>query len=122
MTTVKEWIDELNVKMSETEKHITRCERALVFKKQNNDTNNLKPINDNLDKALKRKKLLHNEIVGMVDYEDRFGSDTIITDAGWERFIPARLKGDGRWVDHYAPSLAQEYGFEDNDFRYPFNC
>jgi len=118
MITVANYISELDAKMAETEKLITRCERALEFKKQDGDTSNLKSINDNLDYALKRKKLLHNEVVGMIDYEDRFGSNRKVGDAGWERFIPTRLKGGGRYVDITDPSSAQQYGLEDSDFEF----
>ena len=49
MTTVKNYISELDVEMAKTEKLITRCERALEFKKQDGDVDNLKSINDNLN-------------------------------------------------------------------------
>jgi len=114
MIAVGEYINELDAKMAQTEKHIELCIHDLKSKKHDNDL--LKRIKDNLNNSLKRKKILHDEIVGMIDYEDVHGRDIKVDSFGFERFIPTHMKGVGCYVDNTAPSLAQQYGLDDKDF------
>lgn len=120
MLTVKDYINELDTEMAKTLRHIDHCNRDLL--QENIRDDNLKSLNHNLNNSLKRKKKLHDEIVGMIDYEDEYGSNKEIINFGWQRWIPLYMKGNRCWVDSTAPSSAQEYGFDDNDFRYPWNC
>lgn len=121
MITVENYINELDAEMKKTEQHIERCNQVLKVKKLNNDTVNLNALNNNLNNSLKRKKILHDEILGMIDYQDKYGSDRKIKDFGLQRFIPDYMKGGGRYIDTTEPSQAQLLGLDDRDFEFSYS-
>lgn len=99
MITVGDYIKELDDNMSKTEKHIFRCNEALKSKEFKEDVSYLSAVKDNLKKSINMKSRLHNEIVGMIDYQDKYGSERNVDSFGWQRFLPERLKGNGHWYD-----------------------
>jgi hypothetical protein len=85
MITASKYIDELNEKMSKTEKHITRCELALAGK---HDRLYLEAVERNLVKSKSLKDKLHDEISGMVDFVGYYSNERLIDNFGWERYLP----------------------------------
>jgi len=113
-----EYIDELDASMKTAERHIARCEAVLLS--YGLDQVTIKAIQANLDNSVNLKNHLHDEIVGMVDYQDNHKPNSFLASgSGWRRFIPERLKGGGYWVDPQDQYEALAYtGATERDFEF----
>ena len=119
---VGEYIDELDSSMKTTERHISRCESALASYECDSEVeqSTIKAVQANLDNSVRLKGFLHNEIVGMVDYQDDNSPDSFLASAsGWRRYIPEHNKGHGHWYDVDTQHEALSYtGATDRDFEF----
>ena len=97
-----EYIKELDALMLITERHITRCENSLLDSECDLDAEQsvINAVIANLENSEELKGKLRNEIIGVVDFQDNNKMDSFLPScSGWRRYIPERLKGNGRWVD-----------------------
>lgn len=117
-----EYMDELNTVMKVTERHIARCESSLLSYECNDEVeqSTVEAVQANLEKSETLKGHLHNEIVGLIDFQDDHKVNSFLPScSGWRRYIPEHLKGYGHWVDDQDRHEALSYtAATDRDFEF----